>query len=119
MKSSFNISLLLVTGALGATVAFANPALLPQHPGYPMGKAIDPVSGQSLANDPGQVNAGGESALTKAAAFSDRNLSQQLSAGEQDKQLPDKSGAAAQPKMQDPTMDSPTKGSTKGRPSPQ
>ena len=118
MKASVNISLLLVTGALGATVAFANPALLPQHPGYPMGKAIDPVSGQSLANDPGQVNAGGESALTKAAALSDRNLSQQLSAGEQDKQLLDKSGAP-QPKMQDSTMDSPTKGSTKARPSPQ
>jgi len=35
------------------------PALLPKHPGYHMGKAVDHASGQSLANDPGQTNATG------------------------------------------------------------
>lgn len=119
MKASFYISLLLVTGAFGAAVAFANPAMLPQHPGYPMGKATDPVRGQSLANDPGQANAGGESALLDAAALSDRNLSQQLAPDDQEKRLLEKPGAAVQPKGQAPNMDPPMKGSTKARPSPQ
>lgn len=119
MKASFYISVLLVTGALGATMAMGNPGLLPQHPGYPMGKATDPVSGQSLANDPGQASAGGESALIKAAALSDRNLSQQLAPDDQDQRLSEKPGVDVQPKGQGPNIDPPAKGSTKGHPSPQ
>ncbi len=53
MKASLFISLFMFAGALTAAAAWGNPVLLPQHPGYPMGKAIDPVTGQSLANDPG------------------------------------------------------------------
>ena len=49
--------------ALSVSVAFANPGLLPDHPGYPaQGKS--PVTGQSTANDPGQANA---AALTTAS----------------------------------------------------
>jgi len=65
--------------------ASANPATLPAHPGYPMGKAIDPVSGQSLANDPGRSNAIGDKALMQSAAFDDVHVTQSPSfqAGDQ------------------------------------
>ena len=65
MKASFHIIIIpfTLTGMLMAGVAFGNPVMLPQHPGYPMGKATDPVNGQSLANDPGRANAVGEKAL--------------------------------------------------------
>ncbi|MDR4495729.1 MAG: hypothetical protein AB7P17_01475 [Nitrospirales bacterium] len=36
------------------TVAFGNPAMLPDHPGHPMKPLKSPVTGQSLANDPGR-----------------------------------------------------------------
>ena len=38
---------------LASTLVLGNPATLPNHPGYPMGDAKDPVTGQSVANDPG------------------------------------------------------------------
>lgn len=53
-----------------ASVALANPGLLPQHPGYPAG-GKSPVTGQRTANDPGQTNAVGNSFLTKAAGSLD------------------------------------------------
>ena len=34
------------------SMVLANPAMLPKHPGYSMDNAINPVNGQSLANDP-------------------------------------------------------------------
>ncbi len=49
-----------------ATVAFANPALLPDHAGYPMKETKSPVSGVSTANDPGQENLYGQKALNAA-----------------------------------------------------
>ncbi|MEO8326188.1 MAG: hypothetical protein ABI618_10080 [Nitrospirota bacterium] len=51
---------------LMATVAFANPALLPDHAGYPMKESKSPVSGVSTANDPGQENLYGQKALNAA-----------------------------------------------------
>jgi hypothetical protein len=45
--------------SLAAGPAFANPAMLPKHEGYPMGKATDPVTDKPLSNDPGQRNASG------------------------------------------------------------
>jgi hypothetical protein len=56
--------------ALMATVAFANPAMLPDHPGYPA-KGKSPATGQSTANDPGQPSAGGASASILAASTAD------------------------------------------------
>ncbi len=119
MKVPLYAGLVLITGIFGASVALGNPGLLPQHPGYPMGKAIDPVTGQSLANDPGRSNAGGESALTEAAAISDRNLSQQLSPDEQDKRLLEKPAAVQPKKGRDAGIDQPAKGAMKVQPSPQ
>ncbi len=55
--------------AFMATVAFANPATLPDHPGYPA-KGTSP-DGQSTANDPGQPSAGGASASILAASSAD------------------------------------------------
>lgn len=115
MKASFYISLFLVTGALGTTMALGNPGMLPQHPGYPMGKATDPVTGQSLANDPGRSNAGGDSALNRAAAFDDNHVSQKLSINDHDERLLEKPGAGLLPKVQGPqiVIDPPVKEATK------
>src|SRR5690349_2756867 len=57
MKTSIVLFTILAILVLTSAPAAANPAILPKHPGYPMGKAVDPVKGQSLANDPGQENA--------------------------------------------------------------
>jgi hypothetical protein len=60
-------------GTVGAStfalsMAFANPGMLPKHPGYPAaGKS--PVTGQATANDPGQANAGGAKGLLSSQEF--------------------------------------------------
>ena len=57
----------IILGTVGAScfalsMAFANPGMLPKHPGYPAaGKS--PVTGQATANDPGQANAVGQKTL--------------------------------------------------------
>lgn len=63
----------ILLGTLGVSaftlsMAFANPGLLPAHPGYPAaGKS--PVTGQPTANDPGQANAVGGTTLQAAQQF--------------------------------------------------
>ena len=57
MKTSTIVLLATAVVPLTVSLVLANPSMLPKHPGYPMGKAVDPVTGQSLANDPGQANA--------------------------------------------------------------
>ena len=121
MKASLFICPLAVSGVLVAAMAFSNPAMLPQHPGYPMGKSVDPIHGQSLANDPGRANAVGESALSKAAAFDNGHVSQQLSINDQNQLLLEKPGAGILPKVQGPqiVIDPPVKEGTKVQASPQ
>lgn len=121
MKASLSIYGFAVIGLFGAAAAFANPALLPQHPGYPMGKATDPVNGQPLANDPGRANGGGEAALGSSAAFDDRHVSQKLSINDQNQRLLEKPGAGILPKVQGPNIviDPPVKEGTKVQASPQ
>ncbi len=121
MKASLPLAVFAVIAILGSAVAFANPALLPQHPGYPMGKATDPVNGQVLANDPGRANGGGESALSGSAAFDDRHVSQKLSINDQNLRLLEKPGAGILPKVQGPNIviDPPVKEGTKVQASPQ
>jgi len=53
--------------------AATSPATLPNHPDYPMGKAVDSVHGQPLANDPGQTNAVGDRVLAEAAPSENRD----------------------------------------------
>jgi hypothetical protein len=55
--------------ALSLSLAMANPALLPKHPGYP-------ASGN--ANDTGQTNLSGEKALAAAAAVAPKHTEQHL-----------------------------------------
>jgi hypothetical protein len=54
MKTSLIIWASSFVVGLFVSLAFANPDMLPKHPGYPMGKSVDPVKGQPLANDPGR-----------------------------------------------------------------
>ena len=119
-----NASLVLITvfivALLSISLALANPTLLPKHPGYPMGKAVDPVSGQSLANDPGQTNATGEKSLAQAAAFDDVHVKQSLSINQNDQRLLEKPGAGLLPKVQGPDIkiEPPVKEGTKVNASP-
>ena len=56
---------------LGSTLVLGNPATLPNHPGYQMGDAKDPVTGQSVANDPGQSQPSYRESLQGAGQFHD------------------------------------------------
>ena len=87
----------------GSTGSFANPALLPQHEGYPMGKAKDPVKGQPLGNDPGQTNASGNNALQQSAMAGDAHTRQQLR-NQNDQRIIEKPGAGVLPKVQGPQI---------------
>ena len=89
---------------LGASLTCANPATLPEHPGYPMGKAVDPVKGQSLANDPGKNNAVGDKALNEAAGADAAHVRQNLSINQNDNRIMEKSGAGLLPKVEGPNI---------------
>src|SRR5512143_3459031 len=104
MKTSLIICTSSFVVGLGVSLALANPDMLPKHPGYPMGKSVDPVKGQSLANDPGQMNATGLGTLDNAAAFDDPHVKQTLSINEHDQRLLEKPGAGLLPKVQGPNI---------------
>ena len=120
MKTSLVLFIICACVLLASSAAFANPDMLPKHPGYPMGKAVDPVKGQSLANDPGQTNATGEDSLAEAAAFDDSHVKQSLS-NQNDQRLLEKPGAGLLPKVQGPNIkiEPPVKEGTKVNASPQ
>ena len=115
MKLLLSISAAFAVVVLSLSVANANPSMLPKHPGYPMGKAVDPVSGQSLANDAGQQNAVGDKALSEAAGAEDAHVKQNLSINRQDKRILEKPGAGLLPKVEGPdiTIEPPVKEATK------
>ncbi|GKS60169.1 hypothetical protein YTPLAS18_36960 [Nitrospira sp.] len=100
---------------LSLSVAGANPSMIPKHPGYPMGKSVDPVRGQSLANDAGQSNAVGDKALAEASSAEDAHVKQELSINRQDKRILEKPGAGLLPKVEGPniTIEPPVKEATK------
>ncbi len=97
-----------------ASLVLANPALLPKHPGYPSGKAVSPVTGQSLANDTGQHNLGGDKALVESVQASDNHTTQKLQ-DENNQRIKEKHGAGQLPKVQGPqiVIDPPVKSATK------
>jgi hypothetical protein len=115
MRICLSLLTFFVTVLFSASFALANPATLPKHPGYPMGKAVDPVKGKSLANDPGQINAIGDKALNKAAAADAGHVKQNLSINERDKRILEKPGAGVLPKVQGPNIkiEPPVKEATK------
>ncbi|MDC8449735.1 MAG: hypothetical protein OJF50_001597 [Nitrospira sp.] len=112
MKTS---AIVIALVSLTVSLTFANPTMLPKHPGYPMGKAVDPVTGQSLANDPGQANAGGREALNNAALVDDSRSKQDLLFNQNDERLLEKPGAGLLPKVEGPniTIEPPVKEGTK------
>jgi hypothetical protein len=95
------IVIVAITGLVALT--WANPALLPKHDGYPMDRAVSPITGQSLANDPGKLNAIGEKALMQAAAAEDVHVSQSLMAPH-DQRLFEKAGTGNMPPVENPDM---------------
>ena len=104
MKIPLFTASVLTTVLFGASFAFANPATLPEHPGYPMGKAVDPVRGQSIANDPGRSNAVGDKALNEAAATDVGHVKQNLSINQNDKRILEKPGAGLLPQVEGPNI---------------
>lgn len=115
MKTSTIVLFATAVVPLTVSLAFANPAMLPEHPGYPMDKAIDPVTGQSLANDPGQANARNREALNNAAIYDDNRSKQNLLFNQNDERLLEKPGAGLLPKVEGPniTIAPPVKEGTK------
>jgi hypothetical protein len=96
---------LLVFASIGTLVSFAlaNPALLPQHPGYPAGKDVSPVTGQPLANDPGQLNLTVEQSTIQGSAAEDAHVSQRLTDSE-DQRILEKPGSGLLPKADGPQI---------------
>jgi len=119
MKASI-LFVMLVFAALTVSLVSANPDMLPKHHGYPMGKAVDPVKGQSLANDPGQTNATGDKSLAEASMSEDGHVTQSLSINRNDQRLLEKPGAGLLPKVQGPNIkiEPPVKEGTKVNASP-
>ncbi len=114
MRFSLLAATAIISGGICASVVLANPAMLPKHPGYPMGKAVSPVTGQPLANDPGQTNASGEKAAFEAAAFDDSHVVQNL-VDPNNQRVLKKEGAGILPKVQGPEIkiEPPVKEATK------
>lgn len=99
---------------LSASIAVANPALLPKHEGYPMKNDGSPVTGQPTANDPGQTNMGGAKALEQSSEATDNHTMQKLT-DPNNQRIAEKQGAGQLPKVQGPqiTIDPPVKSATK------
>jgi len=104
MKTATMVLFATIVVPLSISLAFANPAMLPKHPGYPMDKAVDPVTGQSLANDPGQASTKTQEALTNAAIFDDSRSKQSLLFNQNDERLLEKPGAGLLPKVEGPNI---------------
>lgn len=69
---SIRLLLIAVAGtALMASVAFANPGMLPAHPGYPSADTKSPVDGTRTSHDAGQANAVGDKAAMASASTAD------------------------------------------------
>jgi len=69
---SIRLLLIAVAGtALMASLAFANPSLLPSHPGYPTAKTSSPADGTRTSYDAGQSNAVGSKASMAGSSSSD------------------------------------------------
>ncbi len=113
---------MIVAVAFGfiSSLAWANPSMLPEHPGYPSKQSVSPVTGQPLANDAGRKNAGGDKALTEAAGFDDDHSVQNL-ADPNNKRILKNEGAGLLPKVQGPQIkiEPPVKEATKVNASPE
>lgn len=114
MKTLLAIVAATFAVGLSASLALANPAMLPKHEGYPMKNDGSPVTGQPTANDPGQPSAGGTKALEKASDATDDFTVQKLTDGN-NQRITQKQGAGQLPKVQGPQImiEPPVKSATK------
>ncbi len=71
MKSIRLLLIALAGTALTASVAFANPGMLPSHAGYPMAETTSPADGTRTSHDTGQMSAGGSKASMAASSTAD------------------------------------------------
>jgi hypothetical protein len=104
MKPLWIIVLVALVFGFVTSLALANPAMLPKHPGYPSKQEVSPITGQPLTNDPGETNAVGEKALREAAAFDDARSVQQL-VDPNNQRIVAKEGAGLLPKVQGPNIE--------------
>lgn len=97
-------------GSLGA-LAFANPAMLPKHPGYPASSDTSPVTNQPLANDPGQLSLTVEQSSLEGASSEDAHVAQRLRGPQDDRMMegPD-TGIDTKPSMPEKTRKPRTSG---------
>jgi hypothetical protein len=116
MKPYWMMVLVVIALVFGfvASLAFANPEMIPKHPGYPSKNAVSPVTGQPLANDTGQANAVGDKALRQAAGFDDERSVQNLT-DPNNQRIMKSEGAGVLPKVQGPQIkiEPPVKEATK------
>ncbi len=103
MKTLIGTVAALAIVGFSLSVALANPALLPKHEGYPAKAAASPVTGQPLANDPGQTNDGGEKALLKSINSTDNHVEQKLMDANNNR-IKEKHGAGRLPTVQGPQI---------------
>ena len=69
---SIRLLLIAVAGtALMASMVYANPGMLPAHPGYPSADTKSPVDGTRTSHDAGQANAVGSKASMTASSTAD------------------------------------------------
>lgn len=120
MKSFWITVIVALAFGFATSLAFANPEMIPKHPGYPSKKEVSPVTGQPLTNDPGQTNAVGEKALQEAAGFDDARSVQQLT-DPNNQRILKQEGAGVLPKVQGPQIkiEPPVKEATKVTASPE
>jgi hypothetical protein len=97
------LGLLVVMGVL-ATIAIGNPSMIPKHPGYPAQDAFSPVTGQPLANDPGQTPASVSDSLLEGAGSEDAHVMQNLHMNLDNERLLEKPGAGVLPRVQGPQI---------------
>jgi hypothetical protein len=93
MKTVISLVAAVIGVMFSLSLALANPALLPKHPGYP-------ASGN--ANDKGQHNAGGAKALEQSATV-DKHVEQHLQ-DSNNQRITEKHGAGQLPKVQGPQI---------------
>ena len=113
MKGLMATILMMVGAGVCVSLAWSNPAMLPKHPGYPAGRDLSPVTGQPLANDPGQLNLTVEQSTIGGAAAEDAHVVQRLRDSENERII-EKPGAGVLPRVEGPqiAVDPPVKEGT-------
>ncbi len=103
MKTFIGTVAALAIVGFSVSVALANPALLPKHEGYPAKAATSPVTGQPLANDPGQTDGGGDKAIMKSITSTDNHVEQKL-VDPNNHRIKESHGAGRLPTVQGPQI---------------